>query len=148
VTHARASGRRATSEREQAERSREAEQANEEDEAMSGYHMRGKHPRERKTAMSDEVVGSKLPALDGYGRNGFQGPSSVPMGKQPTASAAFKPKGSDPASDIKAAAVGNFEDAERVIKSAASANVPPAFGHRDRTSDQIISVPSKTNRAK
>lgn len=115
------------------------------------YHMKGNlYPQQRKvTTMSNEIVGSKFPAKDNYGQNGYQGASSAPaIGRQPTASASLKPKNSDPAADIKAAAVGNFEDAERVIKSAASANVPPTYGHRDRTSDAIISVPSKTDRRK
>lgn len=95
-----------------------------------------------------EIKATNIPAKNGFGQNGYQGPSSVPMANQPTASLKGSQAPNDVAADIKAAAVGNFEDAERVIKSAATANVPPAFGHRDRTSDAIISVPHKTDRRK
>lgn len=115
---------------------------------MSGYHMRGilVPPQQRKTDMSEnDVVGSKMPAKNNFGQNGFQGASSAPMDKQPTISAAFKPKNSNPIADVKAANIATFNEAERKHQGQ---NVPAGYGMRDRTSDNIISVPHKTDRRK
>lgn len=111
------------------------------------YHMRGAlyPPQQRTTTMSNEIVGSKFPAKDNYGQNGYQGPSSVPMSNQPSTSALLKPKNSDPIADVKAANVATFNEAERKHQEG---NVPAAFGHRDRTSDAVTRVPDKTDRRK
>lgn len=93
---------------------------------------------------NDEIVGSKIPAKNGYGQNGYQGPSSVPMSNQPSTSASLKPKNSDPVADVKAANVATFNEAERKHDGR---NVAAGYGMKDRTESALL-VPSKTDRRK
>lgn len=108
------------------------------------YHMTGHRAlqQRKETTMTNEV-GSKIPANNGYGANGFQGASSDLPGKNSTAPAFLKPKSSDPIADVKAANVATFNEAERKHQEG---NVPAGYGMRDRTSDKIVSVPHKTDR--
>lgn len=41
--------------------------------------------------MATDVVGSKMPALDGYGQNGYSGPASLTPGDQTCGKSGFLP---------------------------------------------------------
>jgi hypothetical protein len=81
--------------------------------------------------MSNEIIGSKIPARNGYGQNGAQNASSDLPGEKTTSG--FLPKGVVP------------NDATQV-RTVSAQPIAPAHGMRDRAAETPAKVPSKTHR--
>jgi hypothetical protein len=82
--------------------------------------------------MSDEItIASKISAQNGFGQNGFQGPSSDLPGQNTTSG--LLPK----------VIVPNDATQQRTISKQP---IAPAHGMRDRAAEAPATIPSKTSR--
>jgi hypothetical protein len=77
----------------------------------------------------EDILGSKMPADNSYGRNGYQGSSSDTPGKRTTS-------GVLPQVVIP-------DDPWQTRKLSAEQLVPTTFGHRNRSAGPAAQVPSR-----
>jgi hypothetical protein len=78
-----------------------------------------------------EIQASKIPARNGYGQNGFQGPSSDCPGENTTSG--LLPKVKLP--------TGNAQ-----LRAVSSEQIAAAHGMRDRAAEPAVKIPAKTAR--
>lgn len=79
--------------------------------------------------MVQDVVGSKFPAKNGYGQNGYSGASSAKIGE---VSAGFKATPDDPVREEVARLGTNHHDCGSQVRHVDDTPLPAAFGHGHR----------------